>query len=54
MKIVIDNEKEATEYMNNIKDYLVAELMFHHLMKQPEHIRIHLFKMLMQEMKEDT
>jgi hypothetical protein len=53
MNITLKNEKEAKEYIDEIKDYLIAELIFNQLMKQPEKIRIHLFKMLMQEHKED-
>lgn len=53
MNITLKNEKEAKEYIDEIKDYLIAELIFNQLMKQPEKIRILLFNMLMQEHKED-
>ncbi|MGB8455310.1 MAG: hypothetical protein WCD89_23630 [Anaerocolumna sp.] len=49
MNIILINTEEAKEYINEIKGYIIAELMFSQLMKQPEQIRIRLYEMLTQK-----
>ncbi len=53
MNIIIKNEEEAKEYVNVIRGYILAELMFCQLMKQPGQLRIKIYEMLIQKDKTD-
>ncbi|GEM_PF-6244657 len=49
MNIIINNAEEAKEYIDKTRGYIIAELMYSQLMKQPEDIRIKLYERLVMQ-----
>ncbi len=54
MNINIQNPEEAKDYIEEKKSYIIAELLFYQLMKEPELIREKLFDMLIEKRDIDT
>lgn len=53
MKIVINNEAEAKDFLAEIQGYLIAELMCSKLIKQPEPLRLLIYNMLLENHSPD-